>query len=133
MEWPDAAHDAFVGLPPEHRIAALYVILAVGAAAVLMWWRKWLGGVAVPAAVATTSPSLEQVTQAVGAAIDREFNGGPARMEAMLQAVDRRLVELTTKMDRLDEKVDGQGERLARVEERQAARGDWDGRERRQR
>lgn len=128
MEWPDAAHDFFVGLPVEHRVVALYVILAVGAVGVLMALRRWLSSTAAPtqqlAAAAPSGPSLEQMTQALNAAIDRKFNGSPTRIERLVEA-------LSAKVDRLDEKVDGQGERLARVEEWQIARAQWDGNERR--
>ena len=124
MEWPEAARDVVAGLPEAHRVAGWYVLLATGAVAVLTAIRKWLG----PAAAPPPSPglSLEQVVRTVDSAIDRKFNGSPSRIERMVEA-------LSLKLDRLDEKVEGQGERLARVEERQAARGDWDGRERRQR
>lgn len=129
MEWPEVASNAFAGLPEIHRVAGFYVLLAIGGVAVLTVVRRWLAGAAASAAAAVPAagqgPSLKQMmTAAVNAAIDKKFNGSPTRIERMVEA-------LSVKVDRLDEKVDGQGERLARVEERQIARSQWDGHERR--
>lgn len=106
MEWPDAAHDSFVGLPVEHRVVALYVILAVGAVGVLMALRRWLSSVAAPAAAAPPGPPVnvqlipfDQAVAAVRSELERKINGG-------LDRIERAVASMDAKLDRLDEKVE---------------------------
>lgn len=127
MEWPDAAHDSFVGLPVEHRVAALYVILAVGAVGVLMALRRWLSSVAAPAAAAPPGPPVnvqlipfDQALAAVRAELRAQLNGSLVRIEDKLDAlearVDARHAENQREFGLLHGRLDAQ----------------WDGRERRQ-
>ena len=123
MEWPDAAHDSFVGLPVEHRVVALYVILAVGAVGVLMALRRWLSSVAAPAAAAPPGPPVN--VQLI------PFDQALAAVRGELRA---QLVRIEDKLDALEARVD------ARQAENQREFGllhgrlggrEWDGRERR--
>lgn len=133
MEWPDAAHDAFSGLPEIHRVAGFYVILAVGAVGVLMALRKWLGSEAAPPQAPPVPPinvqliPFDQAVAAMRRELKEQINGSLVRLE-------RSGEQRSEKIDRLDEKLDGHSERLALLEQRLVhieERDRWDGRERR--
>lgn len=98
MEWPDAAHDAFNVLPVEHRVAALYVILAVGAAAVLMALRRWLASTATPAPPEIPGPPVnvqlipfDQAVAAMRSELRAQINGSLVRIEDKLDALEARV------------------------------------------
>lgn len=98
MEWPDAAHDAFSGLPEIHRVAALYVILAVGAVGVLMALRRWLASTAGLAPPEIPGPPVnvqlipfDQALAAVRGELRAQLNGSLARIEDKLDALEARV------------------------------------------
>lgn len=100
MEWPDAAHDSFVGLPVEHRVAALYVILAVGAVGVLMALRRWLASTAVRAPPDIPGPPVnvqlipfDQALAAVRGELRAQLNGSLVRIEEKLDALEEKVEE----------------------------------------
>ena len=100
MEWPDAAHDAFSGLPEIHRVAGFYVMLAVGAVGVLMALRRWLASTAAPAPPDIPGPPVhvqlipfDQALAAVRGELQTQLNGSLKRIEKKLDDLEEKVGE----------------------------------------
>lgn len=125
MDWPDAASDAFSGLPDEHRIYSWYFALVVAAVAVLRLIERWTGGGSKPA----TSMTQADIEAVFRKCLNGDLKHHEERIMAAIEEVNRRIDHLA---ESSATKHEATIQRIATLEERTSGRRPpWDGSDRR--